>query len=173
MSGPVDFDDYVISNVAAFAMVDDGSAQSPFEAANDTITVPGNETCFFDGFMSVSGHGATAVSQSFSIVGTAVISSINGFTLAHGVSLASSASTAQTTKIFQSAVSTVVLGAGANAVIMLSVKGMMRITTGGTIIPKITQSGTGSGGTIVCDAGSYFRLVRMGTNTQGGSGSVS
>jgi hypothetical protein len=150
-------------NTAAVTLNSDANPQSPFASGADTFTLTANKSYEFETLIYL-GTGATSHTTAFSPIGsgTATVT-----TLWWAYLWSAAAETISTT---QSAVicndtSAKVLNAASTAVeTTILVKGIIRCTSGGTIVPQITFSANPTG-TNECKANSYFKIWPIGTNT--------
>lgn len=138
------------------------TAQSPFAAANDVITVEAATLYRFE-FLWFLTHGATTHTTSFGLtLAGATLSTILGVGEGYS-SAADTLATWQAKPIIQAAAT--VLTATSTAVqTMLRGYGHFRTTLGGTISPFVQLSADPTG-TILSKAGSFFDLLKLGTGT--------
>jgi len=151
--------EHITSNAAAVSLNDNSTAQSPFTTG--TLTVAANTTYYFESQIFLE-NGTSSHGVSFVVDGTATISDIHyqattvnaaAFNSANAAGIWSNVATASG-----------VGGASTNAGRSITLKGAFRITTGGTIIPKIAFS-SAPGGTNECTIGSYFKCNAAGADT--------
>lgn len=155
---------FFASNVADFTMANSASAQSPFAAAVDTLTVPAATTYVFEMLLQITGMGATTRTTGVEFdAGTATLTSISYFAeiwtgAANTIPTASGQihSVAATNSIMNATVAT--------AAATIRVRGLVRFNAAGTFIPQIKFSADPTG-TILCKKDSYILLTPLGSNT--------
>lgn len=152
---------YFTSNVGDFTGSSTTAAQPIFQAANDTLTADANTTYLFDLFLSVT-NGTTTATKALIFAGTATYSKIRYHAIGQNVA-ANTTGTTQSTAHVDRATSTVVL-ATATTAWWIRAQGIMRISTGGTIIPQFAYSAA-PGTTVLIKSDSYFTLIPVGSDT--------
>ncbi len=162
---------FFTSNVADFTMANSASAQSPFAAAVDVVTLPASTTYIMEGFVVITGMGATTRTTALEFdAGTATLTSI----AYEGIISTGAANTIYTvapTGITAVAATAQVMNATvATAAATIRWKGIVRINAAGTFIPQIKFSADPTG-TILCKKDSWFMLTPLGTNTVASVGS--
>lgn len=142
-----------------YTLANNTSAQKIFNAStNGALTVAASTTYFFECLLNITALSGSAHTVNFGFGGTA------GFT-----SIMYEAMTATLTNgavsNFPVAVATAsaIIASTSNTVLFGFIKGVMRISTAGTIIPQITQVTASAAGTVATN--SYFRLTPAGSNT--------
>jgi hypothetical protein len=154
-----------------FTMANSASAQSPFAAANDTVTLPAATTYLMEGFVQITGMGGTTRTTALEFdAGTASLTSIcYDATIATGA--AQTIYTVNPTGITAIVATAVVLNATVGtAAAIIRWRGIVRINATGTFIPQVKFSADPTG-TIVCKKESFFLLSPVGTNTVASVGS--
>jgi hypothetical protein len=152
---------YFTSNVGDFTGSSTTAAQPIFQAANDTLTADANTTYLFDLFLSVT-NGTTTATKALVFAGTATYSKIRYNAIGQNVAV-NTTGTAQSTAHVDRATSTVVL-ATATTAWWIRAQGIIRISTGGTIIPQFAYSAA-PGTTVLIKSDSYMKLVPVGSDT--------
>lgn len=156
---------FFASNVADFTMANSASAQSPFAAAVDTLTVPASTTYLFEMLLQITGMGATTRTTALEFdAGTATLTSIMyEATIATGA--ANTIYTVAPTGI-QAVVATAAImnSTVATAAAMIRARGIVRFNGAGTFIPQVKFSADPTG-TILCKKDSYILLTPLGSNT--------
>ncbi len=146
--------DYTATNGAA--------AQKVFnDPTNGTITLSGSTTYMFEGQYSIDIDGGANISLGTLFAGTANVSSI-GYT---AITTKAGSQTVQgdRTSFVNTAGYTTVTQVNTNRYITVIVRGIVRISTGGTFIPQFQFSGAPSAAPVVA-ANSYFKIYPIGTN---------
>lgn len=138
------------------------TAQSVFDAANDTLTVAGSTTYFFEAFIYLS-TGATSHTTAFGFGGNATFTSVLYFSDLVS-SAASTISTSASYLEVTTASATVLNSASTAVTTKIRLRGTLRINAGGTIVPQITFS-AGPTGTCQTNTNSFFRIWPIGSNT--------
>lgn len=154
-----------------FTLANSASAQSPFAAANDTITLPASTTYVFELFVQIAGMGGTTRTTALEFdAGTASLTSIcYDATIATGA--ANTIYTVNPTGITAVVATAVVMNATvATAAAIIRARGIVRINAAGTFIPQIKFSADPTG-TLLSKKDSFFLLTPLGTNTVASIGS--
>lgn len=146
-------------NAAAVSLADDTSEQSYLTAAADTLTLAANTTYRFETDIYLA-TGTSSHFVNFLIDGTAVIDSIAYNSASRGGSTIGSADATFST----SAAATKICLAGTPSTRMIRIVGHFRVSTAGTIIPKISFN-TAPGGTNEASINTSFRCFPIGANT--------
>jgi hypothetical protein len=153
-----------------FTLANSASAQSPFAAANDVITVPAATTYRFELLVQITGMGATTRTTALEFdAGSATLTSISYF----GEIWTGAANTIATAsgQIHAIAATAQVLNATvATAAATIRASGLVRINAAGTFIPQIKFSADPTG-TLLSKKDSYFLMTPLGTNTVASVGS--
>lgn len=162
---------FFTTNVADFTLANSASAQSPFEAARDVVTVPGSTTYLFELLLQITGMGATTRTTALEFdAGTASLTSIM-YEAMIATGAANTIYTVAPTGIQAVVATAVVMNATvATAAAMIRARGIVRINAGGTFIPQIKFSADPTG-TILCKKDSFFLMTPLGSNTVGSVGS--
>jgi hypothetical protein len=149
---------YLIQNVA-FTMVSGApSLQKCFNSSTlGAFNVQPATTYEFEAYIDLSGLNTAAGSTfGFGFLGTGAVYTLKYFfTGIKGVAILSGTSATQAI--------TIVSGSSPAAIGSLQVKGIIRVTTGGTIIPAIGQSA--STATPITGINSYFKIKPIGNGT--------
>lgn len=149
-------------NAADITLGNVTTAQSPFAAANDTLTVEAATLYRFE-FLWFLTHGATTHTTSFGLtLATATLANILG--VGEGYSAAADTLAAWQTKPIIQAAATVLTATSTAVQTLLRGYGHFRTTLGGTISPFLQLSADPTG-TILAKAGSFFDLVKLGAGT--------
>lgn len=161
---------FFTSNVADFTMANSASAQSPFAAAVDTITVPSDTTYEFELLLQITGMGATTRTTALEFdAGTATLTGISY--LGEIFTGAANAIASASGQLHAVAATAQVLNATvATAAATIRARGLIRINAGGTLIPQIKFSADPTG-TILCKKDSYFLMWPLGSKTVASVGS--
>lgn len=153
---------------SAFGLADASGVQAVFPAAIDTFTLAANSTYEFEGtYIFATGTVSKTVSMAFALT-TAVVTNIRYTTIAWNGADGVMSST-QRSKRTGTVASVVVTDASATAAQEIIFRGIVRVTTGGTVTPQIAFS-TAPGGTNQITVGSYIKFSRLGTDTAQSSG---
>lgn len=154
---------FFTSNVADFTLANSASAQSPFAAAVDTLTVPGSTTYAFELLLQITGMGATTRTTALEFdAGTATLTGISYF--ADIFTGAANTIPTATSQLHAIAATAQILNATvATAAMTIRAKGLVRINAGGTFIPQIKFSADPTG-TILCKKDSFFLMSPLGSN---------
>lgn len=159
-----------ISNTADFTMANVATAQSVFAAGNDVITVDASTSYFFEATYYITGMGATTRTTATLFGGTATFTSIRYFAMIQR-GAANALGMAQSTKSCVTATANILDATVATAAAVITLKGIIRISAAGTIIPQIQFSANPTG-TILGMTDSWFRIWPIGTNTVAAVGNV-
>lgn len=162
---------FFCTNVSDFTMANSASAQSPFAAANDVVTLPASTTYIMEGMVTITGMGATTRTTALEFdAGSATLTSI----YYEGLIATGAANTIYTvapTGITGVAATAQIMNATvATAAATIRWKGLVRINAAGTFIPQVKFSADPTG-TILCKKDSWFSLIPLGTNTVASVGS--
>lgn len=155
---------FFTSNVADFTLANSASAQSPFAAAVDTLTVPAATTYAFEMLLQITGMGATTRTTALEFDGgTATLTSISYF--ADIFTGAANTIPTATSQLHAVAATAQILNATvATAAMTIRVKGLVRFNAAGTFIPQIKFSADPTG-TILCKKDSFLLMSPLGSNT--------
>ncbi len=158
---------YAASNVT---LANVATAQSPFSAAGDTLSLSAKSTYRVSGLLRlVLDEGSTpdAHTTSFGFGGSVtvhtvgiVLSAIGG----NGTTLADLDS-----KVLESLTAVAVTASGTGNREMIRIEGVIITNAAGTLIPQITFSADTTG-TCYTNAGSFFEVYKIGSNTVIGTG---
>lgn len=136
-------------------------------APNGAITLEANTTYEFECGFDLSAMSATSGDFSFGFGGTAVISSVKYRATAAKAAIGTPTSPQFTTGTSAAAQSLVTASTTQTGHAMI--RGTLRITTAGTIIPQV---GLGVAAAAVVGANAFFKIWHVGTNTAVGIGNV-
>lgn len=146
---------------ADFTLVNGTAAQNAFPIPQDTITTQTSTTYFFEGQYIIN-SGTTTHITSMSFSGTSVIAAMNFTTVSTGIAAPPVVPVrAQDTNYFAAAAGGNINATSVSPYTIVTFQGMLRVTTGGTLIPQITFSAA-PGNTNLMKAGSYMRLYPIG-----------
>jgi hypothetical protein len=134
------------------------TAQPWFPTAG-AVTLTANKTYFFRGLIAVTRDNTGALSTGFG--GTATVSSILAYSIGQSAS-ANTNGTAQTSS-WRNSTALVTAAPSAN-VSWAYIQGVVRIGTGGTLIPQFATSISATT-TITVESGTFFELVEIGADT--------
>jgi hypothetical protein len=155
-----------IRNAVAKTLANDTSAQSPFTAANDALTVEAATLYHFEGLINlVTGTTSHTVALTFALA-TATLTNIAYFTEHVSVTDTTLASNDVDHKFTKVATATVVTPAITATGSMIWITGSMLVNAAGTVTPQITFSADPTS-TCECQIGSYFMLTKMPSAAQG------
>lgn len=161
---------FFTSNVADFTLANSASAQSPFEAARDVITLPASTSYLMEGMVQITGMGGTTRTTALQFdAGTATLTGIM-YHAQISTGAANTISTVFNTFTAVAATAQVLNGTVTTASATIWWKGIVRINAAGTFIPQIKFSADPTG-TILSKKDSFFTLTPLGTNTAGSVGS--
>lgn len=138
------------------------SAQAIFPSASDTLTVIANKTYLFEAMIDI-GTGSTTHTTAFGFGGDAIFASCKYLSILFS-GAANTITTTQSTLDVAAATATVLNATSTDVTTKILLRGIFRITTGGTIIPQITFS-AGPGGTCEVKANSYFKATPIASDT--------
>lgn len=155
---------FFTSNVADFTMANSASAQSPFAAAVDTLTVPAATTYAFEMLLQITGMGATTRTTAIEFdAGSATLTSISYFAeIFTGAANTIPTATGQLHAV--AATAQVINATVATAAATIRVKGIVRFNGAGTFIPQVKFSADPTG-TILCKKDSFLLMTPLGSNT--------
>lgn len=158
------------SNVADFTMVGGATAQSPFEAARDVLTLAGSTTYEIDWLFYITGMGGTTRTSAIKFTGSGATFTAFNVIVECWTGVAGAVNTVYSQVQDLTCDGTVVANATVTTAAMtMRVKGLVRVNAGGTFIPQLKFSADPTG-TILCKAGSYCKMTPIGTNTVGSVG---
>lgn len=151
-----------ICNTSTVTLASQTAAQKMFNSpSNGQVTVAGNTTYQFESMFSLTSMSSTSGAYGYAIGGTATLSSIawtgqarkgTTFTIAAGFETTFNTTNANTAIV---TASTLVNG-------YAMIRGVLRVTTGGTIIPQLSL---GVAAAAVVGVNSYFRIWPIGSDT--------
>lgn len=157
---------------ANYTMVSQTAAQKAFNvgtSSNGAFNAKGSTTYEFEGFINIDTMNAASGAFGFALAGTAVTSQVEYDTVANKAALATAAAPQNTVNVGTTlpVANTAVVTATTNTVGWMRIKGTVRVTTAGTLIPQVSL-GVANAARIL--AGSYFKFWPLGDNnvtTQG------
>ena len=152
-----------ICNTSTFTLTSQTAAQKMFNSpTNGAVTVAANTTYQFEGEFTLTAMSATSGDFGFAIGGTATLSSIKWWSLASKAA-SLSASTSWNSCLNTTASNVAVNGGGNTFTVAgATVRGLIRVTTGGTVIPQVSL---GVAAAAIVGVNSFFRIWPVGTNT--------
>ena len=147
---------------STYTLTSQTAAQKLFNASTNGAVTLAVGTHFFECFYSLSAMSATSGSFGFALVaGTAVIGSQAWLSLAQkGTATLATATALQST--FSTAANTTIATAATNTVGYAYIRGTIKITTAGTIIPSVSL---GVASAAVVGVNSYFRTYPISTTS--------
>lgn len=150
-----------ITLTSAYTLTSQTAAQKLFNATtNGTITVQANTTYYFECEFDLSSMSATSGSFGFALGGTATISAQKWTAVAQKAAAIGTAATAQIT--VNTAANTTLATASTTTTGSCFIKGKIRVTTAGTIIPQVSL-GVAAAAIVGVDAS--FCIWAEGSNT--------
>lgn len=148
-----------IRNAAVVTLTNGTSAQSPFTAANDTLTVEAGATYEFESLIAMN-QGTTSHTVAFEFGGTATFTDVSYYSDHISGTDGSVTSNDNDQKWTAVATSTVITPAITGTGTILWLRGTFKINAAGTIIPMIKYSADPTG-TCECKVGSFFKAWKM------------
>lgn len=147
-----------------FTLANSASAQSPFLAANDVLTVPASTTYLFELLLQITGMGATTRTTALEFdAGTCSLTSIRYFAeIFTGAANSIPSATGQLDAV--AATAQILNATVATAAATIRARGIVRINAAGTFIPQIKFSADPTG-TILCKKESFLLMTPLGSNT--------
>lgn len=152
---------------SGYTLANNTSAQPLLNGtASGAVTLPAG-AYFFEGSFDVTGLSGSSHTTQLGFGGTATISSVR-YTVDSNTGAASTLATWQTA-VITSASATSITAASTTTTVAARVRGIMRVSASGTVIPQITQL-TASAAAVV-SANSWFRFqMQSGSSTAVSSG---
>lgn len=164
---------HLMSNTADFNGGNVNTAQPFFEAANDTITLEANTTYLFEGVIEMT-RAAGTTSHFIDVLfgGTVGVGDVSWHCHCRDGALSTTTPLRCYTNHFHALAggSVTVAATTANSTFFL-IKGMLRTSTSGTLIPQFKYSAA-PGGAPVIKKSSYFTFIPVGADTVGSVGPV-
>lgn len=150
-----------ITLTSAYTIPTEGTAlRAMFNSpANGALTVQSDTTYWFECTGSISSLSTTSGTLSFGIAGTAGTSAVQYMSLANRTAV--TPNTASLTNVSATA-STAITAAGTTATCQFTIRGILKVDTGGTIIPSIGHSVIANP---IVGVGSTFLIYPIGTRT--------
>lgn len=155
-------------NQAQVSLNNNTTPQSPFSAGHDTVTLMADTLYFFEMQVYMS-NGTTSTRLQTSFDGTATIDDIKYQALAN---YNNNSSGAFYGGYVNQASATTILGNTGQAVRNYRLTGHIKVSTGGTLIPKFNFD-TAPGGTNTAEIGSYFKIWAAGADDSTSIGNFS
>lgn len=155
-----------IAPTAAFTLLNQTAAQNMFPTGG--LLLASNRTYLFECYFSVTAMSTSAGNGGFALAGTATITRQAWWVDAadKGTLNAPNAGSGEIGYLtFSTAANTLLAVGSANATMAATIKGILRVGTGGTVIPQISQSNTGVGAPVL-GVDSYFWVEPIGMDTQ-------
>ncbi len=148
-----------------FALTAGTGAQAAFPTTGDVFTLTANTTYEVEGIYYISKSGTTCTTSLLFPLTTAVATFIGLNVTAFNAAANTTTATLAGTWINQ--LTATVINATASGEVAIKFKGLLRITTGGTVTPQIQFSAGPT--TPLMKAGSYIKFTPIGTtqNVQG------
>jgi hypothetical protein len=146
-----------------FTLAAASGVQAVFTAADDTLTVTANTSYFIEAEFFLT-TGATTHTTAVGFGGTATFTGINYWAELWSVTDGTINTTAPSTLRVAAATSTVLNATSTATGTTIRLRGIIRTSAAGTIIPQINFSANPTG-TNLTKAGSYFKLTPLGTDT--------
>lgn len=148
---------------STYTLTSQTAAQKLFNSStNGAVTLSANTLYEFECEFDLSSMSSTIQSFGFAIGGTATISRIRWASLAYKSALTSDTSVA-IPKTFLTASNTAITDATTSPTGAARIRGLISITTGGTIIPQVSL---GIAAAAVVGINSFFKIKPLGTDTQ-------
>lgn len=140
------------------------TAQTIFPGGGSTtITVPSSTTYIFEGVYTISSTGTTSRTISLLFGGSATFTTLRYTAVASNGTTGTTQSTVTT--VSTAATATAITAAVAAATVnVITVRGMIRVNAGGTIIPQFQYSAAPGVAPTVA-GNSFFRMYAVGSNT--------
>ena len=176
-AGTMEFDgtDYYLTSVASSRQVVDTEqfqylsspytlaatavAQKIFNATtNGAIVLQGSTSYFFESLLNITGLSSSSHTIDFGLSTSATVSSIM-----YDAVTATAVGGAASSFIVTSASASAITAANTGTVLQASIRGSIRMTSGGTVTPQITQVTANAAGTV--NTNSYFRIWPAGSGT--------
>lgn len=167
-SGKLSLDFFFKSLTANTAYTNNTTAQNWFTSGG-SANVAATTTYMMEGLL-LQTNGTTSHSVSFSLAGTATLTSIAYFSVS-SAGAANGAVVNQNSIMVTTAAATAVIAAITTAGTQIWIRGVVRVNAAGTLIPQFTFSAAPGAGNVL--ANTFFRLVPIGTNTVAQVGSWS
>lgn len=147
---------------SAYTLTSTTGAQKLFNSTtNGAITLASGTSYFFECMFSITGLSGTSGALGFGFGGTAVIASQAWDTSGYKSTSTLATSTALM-GTFNTAANNAVIAANTGTVATIRARGIVRITTSGTLIPQVVL---GVAIAAVVGTNSYFRIMPIGSST--------
>jgi hypothetical protein len=157
-----------IANTATRTFVSNTNSQNMFDAGSagaNTFTAVANTTYIFEVQINLTGLSATANSVGFGLSLTgAVASNISYMAIAERVSTIATPTAPTMCRIAVTATTAVTSSVASATAAAITIKGIVRFTTGGSVTPVISQIGATAAS--VLGIGSYVKFQALGTDTE-------
>ncbi|HCI54793.1 MAG TPA: hypothetical protein DFI01_02590, partial [Bacteroidales bacterium] len=139
------------------------SAQKVFNTSNGAVTLADNTTYMFEAQYRIYASGTATTDVQTGFGGTATVSSI-AYTAITSKSASLTVQGPVRTSFVTSAGTTTITESDSDDYLTIILKGVIRINTGGTIIPQIRFT-TAPGANPVISTNSYFKVYPIGNAT--------
>jgi hypothetical protein len=160
-SRQVECTEQIMALTAAYTLTAATTAQKLFNAStNGQLTVQTGVSYFFECDFSLSVLSATSGSFGFALGGTAVLASQAWH--ANAMKVAALATGGAPNLTFNTAANAALVPANVNTLGSVTIRGIVRVTTTGTLIPQVSL---GVAAAAIVGANSYFRICPVGNAT--------
>jgi hypothetical protein len=157
-----------IANTATRTFVSNTNSQNMFDAGSagaNTFTAVANTTYIFEVQINLTGLSATANSVGFGLSLTgSVASNISYMAISERASTIGTPTASTMCRIAVTATTAVTSSVASATAAAITIKGIVRFTTGGSVTPVISQIGATAAS--VLGIGSYVKFQALGTNTE-------
>ena len=158
--GVIDAEQF-IALTSSYTLTSQTAAQKLFNATTSgQVTLASSTSYYFECEFTLSSMSSTSGSFGFAFGGTATITSQAWQSYAVKSSTLTTPGTAQLT--FNTAANTTLVTASTATGGICTIRGIIRINAGGTLIPEVSL---GVAASAIVGVNSYFRIVPCGTNT--------
>lgn len=145
----------------AYTLANNASAQPLFNATAAGAIALNPGTYFFECEFDMTSLSASAHTVSFGLAGSWGVGSVRY--KADTNTGAAGTLAAWNSVIFEVATASVIIASATTTTLQARIRGIMRVTSAGTVIPQVTQT-TNTAAAIV-GINSWFRVIRVGTQT--------
>lgn len=152
---------FIFTPAANYTLTSQTAAQKMFASpTNGALTVNAATTYQFESVFDLTTMNASSGTFGWALLGTATLTTIKWWSMSNKATLATFLAWQST---FNATAANTALGTSTTATVAAAfINGVMRVNTGGTIIPAVSL---GVANAAVVQAGSYFRCWPIGTNT--------
>ncbi len=147
-----------ISLTSAYTLTSQTAVQKIFNSSTNGAVTVAARTYEFECQFSLTAMSATSGSFGFALGGTAVLASQAWHSSAAKVAFTGGSPIYQ----FNTSASTSLTSSNTNTTGYATIKGIIRVTTGGTLIPQVSL---GAAAAAIVGANSFFKLTPIGSNT--------